>query len=41
VRVFGDFDISNFWQESDYARKDYVDATPSAELIASLEVELG
>jgi hypothetical protein len=39
--VFGNFDLSNFWAPSDYARKEYVDDPPSADLVASIEAELG
>lgn len=39
--VFGDFDISDFWAPSDYARKEYVDAPPTSELVASIERRLG
>ncbi|MEK3696355.1 Imm51 family immunity protein [Paenibacillus sp. FSL R10-2199] len=32
---------ADFWEDSDYARKEYVSAPPSDELIASVEQELG
>ncbi|MFC3747335.1 Imm51 family immunity protein [Paenibacillus sp. GCM10012306] len=34
-------DLSNFWDDSDYALKEYVSEPPTDELIASVEEELG
>ncbi|WP_217701015.1 SMI1/KNR4 family protein [Hymenobacter sp. CRA2] len=36
-----DLDLSTFWEDSDYARKAYVEAPPTPELIRSVEAELG
>ena len=41
AKAFGDFDLSNFWEDSDYARKDYVEEPLSDDLISSVEAELG
>jgi len=38
---FVNFDFTNFWDDSDYALKEYVDEPPTEELIASIEEELG
>lgn len=41
MTIFADFDVANFWKAADYALKEYIDAPPSADLVASLEEELG
>ncbi|MHC4176130.1 MAG: SMI1/KNR4 family protein, partial [Planctomycetota bacterium] len=41
TKVFDDFDLSDFWEDSEYARESYVGSPPSDELIASIETELG
>lgn len=38
---FEELDFSNFWNDSDYAVKNYVSKPPTDELIASIEQELG
>lgn len=38
---FAGFDLANFWDDSDYALKQYVEESPSSELIASIEQTLG
>jgi hypothetical protein len=38
---FDDFDLSNFWKQSEYALREYVSEPPTQELIASIEKELG
>lgn len=38
---FDDFDFTNFWDDCDYAEKEYICAPPTDELIASVEEELG
>ena len=38
---FAGFDLSGFWQDSDYARKEYVEAPPTAEAVARVEAQLG
>jgi len=40
-KIFHDFDLTSFWEDSDYARKSYVESAPSSKLIASIEKELG
>jgi hypothetical protein len=40
-KIFHDFDLTGFWEDSDYARKEYVEKKPTAMLIASIEKELG
>ncbi len=39
--VFGDFDVSHFWDNSGYALKNYVGEPLTDELLASVEQELG
>ncbi|MEZ4375162.1 MAG: SMI1/KNR4 family protein [Polyangiaceae bacterium] len=36
-----DFDLSGFWEDSDYARKSYVGKAVTPELVAEVEAELG
>jgi len=38
---FENFDLTDFWDDSDYALKEYVSEPPTDELIASIEEELG
>jgi len=38
---FRERDFSRFWERSDYADENYVEAPPTAEMIASIEEELG
>jgi hypothetical protein len=40
-KIFKDFDFSNFWDDSDYAFKTFVEKYPNDELIISIEEELG
>src|SRR5262249_982234 len=40
-KIFHDFDLTNFWEDSDYARKKYVEIKPTSAMIASIEKELG
>ncbi len=40
-RTFAGVPLDSFWDDSDYALEAYVDRTPSAELVASVEAELG
>src|SRR5689334_22113392 len=40
-KIFQDFDFTDFWDDSDYALKEYVEAKPTDELINSIETELG
>jgi hypothetical protein len=39
--VFGDFDISDFWEQSEYADEEYVDDTLTDEKVVSVERTLG
>ncbi len=39
--VFDDFDISNFWDQSEYADDNYVDDSVTDEVVASVEYSLG
>ncbi len=39
--IYGNFDLSGFWKESDYATREYVGEKLTDELLASIEVELG
>ena len=39
--IFERFDLTDFWEDSEYARGSYTDAPPTEELIASVEDELG
>ena len=39
--VFGDFDASRFWEDSQYAAENYVEVSPSDDAIAALEIQLG
>jgi hypothetical protein len=40
-RVFGDFDVGQFWEPSEYAEKEYVGAPLTNERVAAVERELG
>ena len=40
-KIFIDFDFSDFWNDSEYSLKKYVEDYPSDELIHSIEKELG
>lgn len=39
--AFEGFDLSNFWEDSDYGRREYVAPPASDDLIAEIEQELG
>ena len=39
--MFEGFDLTDFWDDDEYALKNYVDGSPSDELIAEIENELG
>ncbi|MFZ1105279.1 MAG: SMI1/KNR4 family protein [Hyphomicrobiaceae bacterium] len=41
AKVFGDFDVSEFWKPSEYALREYVGVPPSDAVIAAVERELG
>ena len=36
-QIFTDFDFTDFWDDGDYALKDYVENYPTDELISSVE----
>lgn len=38
---FENFDFTNFWDDCDYAKEEYIGAPPSDQLIAEVERELG
>jgi SMI1-KNR4 cell-wall len=38
---FNDFDLSTFWEQSEYADEEYVESPPTPETIAAVEAELG
>lgn len=40
-KIFRDFDFSDFWDDTEYSLREYVEDTPSNELILSIENELG
>ena len=40
-QVFGDFDIGQFWKQSEYAEKEYVAAPQTDKRVADVERELG
>lgn len=40
-KIFHDFDLTNFWEDSDYANEKYVEGKPTPALIDSIEKELG
>jgi hypothetical protein len=40
-KIFNDFDFSDFWEDSDYSLKEYVEKSPTDKLIYSIEKELG
>lgn len=40
-QFFKDFDFTDFWNESSYSVRDYIEPFPDDELIASIEEELG
>lgn len=41
LQFFKDFDFNNFWNESSYSVRDYIEDYPTDEMIASVESELG
>ena len=41
ANYFEDFDFTDFWEDSGYAKENYTEEAPSDELIASVEQELG
>jgi len=41
LQFFKDFNFADFWNESSYSQRDYVEEFPDDEMIASVEEELG
>ena len=41
MRPFENFDWTNFWNDSDYAKKAYIGKAPTDEEISEIEKELG
>jgi len=41
LHFFKDFDFKDFWSESSYSVRDYIEEFPDDEMIASIENELG
>ena len=39
--IFGNFDVSDFWDNTDYTRREYTGHTLTEEMLASIEAELG
>ena len=39
--IFGNFDVSDFWDNSEYAKKEYVGEPITDELVVSIENDLG
>lgn len=39
--MFEGFDFANFWDDSEYAKKSYIEESPSDELILEIEQEIG
>ncbi|APZ97853.1 hypothetical protein BWQ93_04625 [Sphingopyxis sp. QXT-31] len=41
AKIFHDFDLAAFWEDSDWADEEYVEPFPTPEIIRSVEDELG
>ncbi len=41
IKIFQDFDFTDFWDDDEYALEDYVEAPPADDLIVAIEAELG
>ena len=41
MKSIGDLDLSSFWQDSDFARREYQDKTLTEETLAKVQAELG
>ncbi|MGO8745479.1 MAG: SMI1/KNR4 family protein [Thermoguttaceae bacterium] len=41
AKIYDGFDLAGFWEDSDYARKEYVEEPLSDDLVSSIETELG
>jgi len=40
-QIFGDFDLTGFWKEADYANSEYVDGAPNQSVIDAVQERLG
>lgn len=40
-RIIGDFDIPGFWEQSDHAKREYVDRPVDTKIVRAVEDELG
>jgi hypothetical protein len=40
-QIYGDFDLTDFWIESDYANREYVDRPPNQQTIDTVQERLG
>jgi len=40
-QIYGDFDLTDFWEESDDANREYVDAPPDQQTIDAVQARLG
>lgn len=41
LKFFNDFDLTDFWDNDEYSKKEYIDVFPDDELVSSIEQELG
>ena len=41
LKIFKDFDFSDFWEDDEYSLKEYVESEPTDEQISLIEKELG
>lgn len=41
LQIYGDFDLTDFWRESDYANREYVDDSPDQAVIEAVQERLG
>jgi len=40
-QIYGNFDLTNFWEESDYASREYVDESPNQLAIDAVQERIG
>src|SRR5437016_838346 len=40
-QIYEDFDLTDFWDESDYANREYVDGLPNQQTIDAVQEQLG
>jgi hypothetical protein len=41
LRIYEDFDLTDFWDESDFANREYVDRLPNQEVVDAVQEQLG